>query len=213
MSLAFTVELRGNLTAGIGAKTAKLQPQKVARIISEPNRIFWRDRLKSLGPNKRGWPSTGFWQASARAVTATVVPEGLLLACKKIGPRQRWLGGPIKPVRKKALAIPISPASYGHSPGEFPGLFVVRTSKGAFLVQKTAAGTAAQFGGRVIKSAFRSGTKALGGNARRRLLAGLNFLFKLSPGVVQGPNPDVVPTADEFLEVSLAAIANQLLKN
>lgn len=197
-----TINIVDNATPSVSAKLADMSPQKLASRVGEPMRIFWRDRLKSLGRNKRGWPSTGFWESAARATRSTVVPTGLLLECTKVGVRQRYLGGHIKPVKARALTIPISPVSYGHSPSEFPGLFLIKTAKGAYLVQSQGIDT-------TTKKAFIGGRKALGGNASRRLRATLNFLFKLSSGVDQEADPSVVPTVDEFTEVAFAVIVKE----
>jgi hypothetical protein len=204
MSLGITTSLRGNVTPAIEEVIAKTQPKRVAGVISEPARVFWRDRFISLGRNKHGWPSTGFWEGAARDTRSAVVDQGLLLTCSKLGARQRWLGGRITPQKARALAIPISPVSYGHSPSEFPGLFLMKTAKGAFLVQ-------AQDAFNRTKKDFQTNARQLGGNKKRRLRAGLNFLFKLSAGVNQLPNERVVPTADEFTEVAMGAIQKEIL--
>lgn len=196
-----SINIRDNATPSVEAALRDLSPRSVAERISEPLRIFWRDRLKSLGKNKRGWPSTGFWEDAARKTTSFVQDNGLLLVCDKLGVRQRWKGGPIKPDKAGALAIPISPVSYGHRPSEFPGLFLMKTAKGAYLVQ--AQDLFASNKKRETRNAF----KQMGGHAARRLRAGLNFLFKLSPGVNQLPDERVVPTKEEMLEVAFATLA------
>jgi hypothetical protein len=202
LSLVVTsIDVRGNVTDDVAATLEKYSPNRVVQTIAEPMRIFWRDRMLSLGTNKRGWPSTGFWEDAARQTVAIVQGDSLLLRCTKQGVRQRALGGPIRPVRAGALAIPISAVSYGRSPKEFPGLFLLRTAKGAWLVQ---AGESLTATGKSVK-----GTK-LGGNSKRRIRAGLNFLFKLSKGVNQKPDERVIPTADEFTEVALGAIRKEL---
>ncbi len=195
-----SINVRDNATPSVEAAMRTMSPRAVAERISEPLRILWRDRLKSLGKNKRGWPSTGFWEDAARKTTSIVQDNGLLLICDKQGVRQRWRGGAIKPVKAGALAIPISPVSYGHRPSEFPGLFLMRTKNGAYLVQAQAL-----FPGN--RKSQIANQKSLGGNAKRRLRAGLNFLFKLSQGVNQLPDDRVVPTQDEMLEVAFAAIS------
>lgn len=44
-------------------------------------------------------------------------------------------GGIIRPVRAKALTIPVHPSAKGKAAGSFPDLFLLRTSKGAFLMR------------------------------------------------------------------------------
>lgn len=202
MSVVLNINIRDNATPSVEAAMRNMSPRAVAERISEPLRIYWRDRLKSLGKNKRGWPSTGFWEDAARKTTSIVQDNGLLLVCDKLGVRQRWRGGPIKPVKAGALAIPISPVSYGHRPSEFPGLFLMRTKNGAYLVQYQDAFAPNR------KSQI-ANQKSLGGNAKRRLRAGLNFLFKLSAGVNQLPDERVVPSNDELAEVAMSALARE----
>lgn len=44
-------------------------------------------------------------------------------------------GGIIRPIRAKALTIPVHPSARGKAAGDFPDLFLLRTSKGAFLMR------------------------------------------------------------------------------
>lgn len=201
MSLALQVQLRGNVTAAIEQRMEKLQPDHLNQVLSEPLRVFWRNRLRGLGKNKRGWPSTGFWESAARSVRAVTVPGGLLLSANKLGLRQRAYGGPIKPQRARALTIPISPVSYGHRASEFPGLFLLKTKKGAYLVQP---------GQQLSASGKIEPRQRGGGNNRRRIRSGLVFLFKLSAGVVQQGDDRVIPTADELTEVAMGTIMKEV---
>ncbi len=203
MSIAIAVEIKSDTaTPAIAALLERTQPERLVRIIGDPLRGFWRDHLKRLPRNARGWPSTGFWEEAADSVNA--IPDGdtLILRADKQGLRQRFYGGVIEPRHARMLTIPISPVSYGHRASEFPGLFLLRTGKGAYLVQQGFE-ISAKTGNMVRK-------RKQGGNASRRRAASLQFLFKLSSGVVQAPNPDVVPSHDEFTEVAFAAITRSL---
>lgn len=201
MSVALQVQLRGNVTAAIEQRLEKLQPDRLNQLLSEPLRVFWRNRLKGLGKNKRGWPSTGFWESAARSVQAVTVPGGLLLSVNKVGVRQRAYGGVIKPQRARALTIPISPVSYGHRASEFPGLFLLKTKKGAYLVQH---------GQQISSTGKTEPRQKAGGHSRRRLRSGLVFLFKLSQGVTQTGDDRVIPTADEITEVAMGTIMKEV---
>lgn len=196
MSVALQFDFKDYATAGIEAKVNAAAPGRAAAACRQPLETFWRNRLRSLGPNKRGWPSTRFFERAARSVTGTATNEGVVLRADHQGLRQRWRGGRISAVKARMLTIPISPVSYGKSAAEFPGLFLLRTQKGAYLVQP-----GETIGGR---------GRALGGNAKRRLKANLNFLFKLQASVDQEGNPAVVPSNDEFAEVALGALERQL---
>ena len=206
MSIALNISIQDNATPAIAEKMAKCKPERLRAVIARPLVEFWRDRLYSLGKNKRGWPSTGFYERAARSVTQRPVDSGkvigLVISADQIGLRQRWKGGRIKPVYRQALAIPISPVSYGKQPKDFPNLFLLKTPKGTYLVQQ----------GEEFKTDKRGRTRlggigrAGGGNSQRRQRAALNFLFKLSMGVYQKPDDRVVPTADEFAEIAMARI-------
>lgn len=201
MSVAIQFDVRDYATKAIEQKLAAASPARLAAAVRSPLETFWRNRLRSLGPNKRGWPTTRFYERAARSVTSLATADAVVLRADHQGLRQRWKGGPIRPVQKDALAIPISPVSYGRTPAEFPGLFLLRTRKGAYLVQSGETLTAT---GRL------TGVKSAGGASARRQRASLNFLFKLSPGVNQKGNPAVVPTDDEFAEVALGAVERSL---
>lgn len=192
-----------NATPAIARLMERTQPARLAQVCRQPLETFLRVHLRSLPTNKRGWPSTGFWESASRGTIGTANDDGsILLQVNKLGVRQRLYGGPILPVEAKALAIPISPVSYGHLPREFPGLFLLKTAKGAYLVQ-AGTGISEKTGGEVKG-------RRLGGNSKRRQTAGLNFLFKLSGGVNQAPNPDVLPTNDQFQEVAMESIQRSL---
>lgn len=197
MILAADVRVEDFATAAIDAKAAKCSTRRLAAIVGAPLAEFWRGRLVSLGTNQRGWPSTHFWERAARSVTHQATSLGVELVANHQGLRQRWLGGHIGPVKAKALAIPISPVSYGHSPSEFPELWLLRTPKGAYLVQN---------GLVMSEKTGRLKQNGRGGNSGRRIRAGLIFLFKLSSGVDQAGNPEVVPSGEEFAEVAMALI-------
>lgn len=190
MSVALNLDIRDYATPAIEAKLAKCSPARLVALVRSPLETFWRNRLRSLGTNKRGWPSTKFYERAARSVTGIAQGDALTLRADHQGLRQRWLGGPIKPVNADALTIPISSQAYGKTVADFPGAFLIRTRKGAYIVQ---------YGNTVAATPRRRGSAAGRGSH-------LEFLFKLSKGVNQKGNPDVVPTNDELAEVAMAAI-------
>jgi hypothetical protein len=174
---AITINITDRATPELQKLMAKVKPDQLARIARQPLETLTRVHLVKNGPNKKGWPSTGFWAAAARQTTATASGGTVTIDIDKIGVRQRAFGGPIYPVKAEALAYPISPVSYGHLPREFPNLKLISIPKGAYLVQ---------FNGHKNAS--------------------LTFLFKISGGVWQAPDPKVVPSAGELTEAVIAAI-------
>lgn len=203
MSLGYSIQVTHDGASGRVQKLAgNLAPQRIKAAIGPGVRNLFGKNYRSLGTNKRGWPSTGFWADADRATDWREVPEGVLISTNKIGVRQRFYGGTIKPVNARALTIPISPVSYGHRAKDFPGLFLLKTKRGAYLVQYglTQAGQSEK------ATSKRKRIRSLGGNSSKRHEATLNFLFKLAASVEQKPDPDVVPENSEIGAVVKRAI-------
>jgi hypothetical protein len=183
---------------------ARLTPQRMGAAAGPAVARVVQRHLVSIKGNKRGWPTTHFLERAARSTSWQSVAEGVLVSINQVGMRQRYHGGPIKPVKADALAIPISPVSYGHVPRDFPGLFLLKTPKGAYLAQRVGAQegeTKAQKGKRI---------RGLGGNWKRRKGTGLNLLFKLSGGVNQAADPGVLPDKGAMTTAALDAILASL---
>ena len=202
MSVGLSVSIVDNATPALEAKLAKCNPQRLRPMLAPGLTTFVQRHLVANGTNKRGWPSTNFWADAARATSWTAVDGGgkdvsISININKIGVRQRWKGGVIAPVRASALAIPISPVSYGHVPKDFPNLFLLKTKKGAYLCDR----------GQAIstKSSKVVGIK-VGGNKSRQLKADLIFLFKLVGSVTQKPDPGCIPTGDQLAEVGMGIL-------
>ena len=185
---------------------AKYTPARAAARVGPPLQKLFMTHLAALGGNSRGWPSTRFYEKFARNVRWLPMANGVTIAIlpavvngRTVGLAQRVYGGTITPQTAKALAIPISPVSYGRVPSDFTGLFLLKTPKGAYLVQR---------GEEVSEKSGRTvGLRKGGGNAGRRIRASLNFLFKLVASVTQDPDPDVLPSQQEINETALAALA------
>lgn len=199
MSVATSITIsQDTATPAIAAKIAKCSPARLGKVLGQPLATFFRVHLKSNPRNKRGWPSTGFWEEAADSVQFIPQENGVILRADKQGLRQRWKGGPISPQKGKAIAFAISPASYGKFPRDFPGLFLVKTKRGAYLCRHLG-----EFSG---KTGRLKKDRAGGNITRRHQTLGLEFLFKLSFGLNQTGNPDVIPSEDQFAEVAMAAV-------
>ena len=201
MSLTIKI-VRDGITPAILRRISMLTPQRLAAAAGPAVARQVKQHLRSLGTNKRGWPTTNFWAGAAKATNWREDPHGLIVSVNQIGVRQRYHGGRIAPVTKRALTIPISPVSYGKTAADFPGSFILHTKKGAYIVQH------GQGTGGETKAAAGKRIRGLGGNAKRRQTAFLNFLFKLSPGVDQKPDPNVLPEAGEVM----TTVKNALLR-
>lgn len=204
MSVGVIVTIQDHATPAINAMVAQLTPRRLAAKIGPGLNRLVQNKLISNGENKNGWPTTHFWADAARATSWKGLEDGVLISINKIGVRQRVFGGTIKPVNAGALTIPISPVSYGHLASEFPGLFLLRTKTGSYLVQR---GEEVSEKGNTVKR-----TKG-GGNAKRRIRANLNFMFKLVASVTQAANPDVIPSNDTLASAALDLIKGGLNAN
>lgn len=180
---------------------AQQTPARVGARIGPPMQTLTMQWLAALGPNVKGWPSTKFWEKFARNVRWLPHESGVAIAVlpavvkgRQVGIRQSVFGGTIAPVTVRMLAIPISPVSYGKVPSDFPQLFLLKTPKGAYLVQ---------YGEEIsAKTGRLVGRRGLGGHAGRRQRAALNFLFKLQRSVYQPGNRNVLPSDQDYLNTA-----------
>jgi hypothetical protein len=191
MPISLTIQVTDNATPALAAILAENTPENLAGKIGPKFASLMQQHLVSNGPNKQGGPSTNFWARAAQATTWATAADGVTVSINQAGVRQRLLGGTIAPTNAQALAIPISPLSYGRTPRDFAGLFLLAIKKGAYLVQTT---------GGTAKSGKRKGS----GRAAQQIQAGLTFLFKLADQVYQNPDPTVIPTAADFMEAARA---------
>jgi hypothetical protein len=193
MSLGVKTEIiKDTGTPALFALQEQTRPSRLQASVGPAVNKLTQQHLTGLGTNKRGWPSTHFW-ADARRSTHWR-PEGsdaVVVGIAKIGVRQRYHGGHIAPVNKGALTIPLTPDAYGHVASDFPGLFLLKTKKGAYLVQHGEQFTAK-------------------GNEKRKQESSLKFLFKLVAGVDQEPDPNVLPTDEEYAIAAGQAITRSL---
>jgi hypothetical protein len=89
----------------------------VATIAAVPLARHWRDSLAKLPQNKRGYPSTGFWQQAAQSVKSVTLAESqggyILLTADKLGLKKRLYGGSTKAVHHANVTIPICAEANG----------------------------------------------------------------------------------------------------
>ena len=199
--MSVSYEVTDRVTPMLKALARSLTTQRLAAAVGPACSKLVKTHLRALPSNKRGWSTTNFWSRAAKATGWQPHPDGAIISVNQIGVRQRWKGGMIRPVNAKALALPCSPVSYGHVPADFPMLFVLKTPKGAYLVQH-----GDEIGARTSKKDKKAFKRNAGGNFKQRIEAKLNFLFKLSGGVNQAENPDVMPSREEMMATAKAAI-------
>ena len=199
--------VKDTATPAVRSLLRGLTPERLAARLGPPLEKLTKDHLAALGPNKNNWPTTHFYKKYAPNVKWFPRPDGVCIAIppaiihgREAGLGLRVYGGMIAPRRVSMLAIPISPVSYGHVPGDFPGLFLLKTLKGAYLCQK------AEYEGPGIKRQKGVKRGLLGGNSGRRLKAEINFLFKLQASVTQAGDRDVLPSDDEYQAAAIKAL-------
>ncbi len=189
MTPRIAIDFKDRATPELQRCMAALTPPKLARIVGPPCRELTRDHIKRLPRNKKGWPSTGFWEDAARGTTWIDNKDGsVTIRVNKIGFRQRYYGGVIRAVNAKFLTIPISAQAYGKTAADFPGSFIITTPKGAYIVQ---------YGGSVGKR----------GRANKAN-ATLEFLFKLQRSVNQAEMPWIIPGATAYTATAIEAMGN-----
>jgi hypothetical protein len=139
-----------------------------------------------------------FWAGAARSTNWQVVPEGVLISVNQIGVRQRYQGGPIRPVNAKALAIPVAEEAYGKVPADFGDQLqlIIIKGKGAWLALKSY---------EQRPQDKQHGRHQAQGPGLSTVRERLKFLFRLSAGVDQEPDRSVLPTNEEILATALEA--------
>jgi len=180
---------------------------RLAARLGPPLEKLTKDHLAALGPNKRGWPTTNFYKKYAPNVRWIPRPDGVCITIppaiihgREAGLGLRVYGGGILPKRVSMLAIPISPVSYGHVPGDFDGLFVVRTTKGVFLCQHAEVKRPG-----LIRLPWMNPRLRLG-NSGRPPMTEINFLFQLRASVLQSGNRNVLPSDDDYTAATVKAL-------
>jgi len=112
-----------------------------------------KQHLGRLGKNKQGYKSTRFyenfsvfWSPDNRGVSVDIPPA--VVNGRQVGLGLRVFGGTITPATAQMLAIPISAASYGRVPRDFPNLFLLKMTDGrAFLCRGASVASSGQAAG------------------------------------------------------------------
>ena len=113
--IATTIDIQGiaETDASLAAKMRQCDPHVVATRITPPLSTYFRNHLRSLPKNRKGYPSTGFWESAARSVTGVAVGGDAIISADKLGLRQRLYGGTIAARNVKNITIPICAEAYG----------------------------------------------------------------------------------------------------
>ena len=125
--------------------------------------------------NRLGAPSTGFWQKAIASVVGTSGDAGASVRITHRGAAMQYYGGTVRPVRARALTIPIDAEAHGKTVGDFraAGVEIFKLKGKDLLCRKV---------GDEVKP-----------------------LFILRANAIIDNHPDVLPTRDELAEAAVKA--------
>lgn len=191
----YKVTISNGVTPAMKAAQEQLKPEVINKALARGAERLFRDHIGALPPNKLG-RSTGFWADSVRATHAEATDSGCVVSVSKLGFRQRYFGGTIKPVNAKFLTIPARSEFYGARARQFTNLrFVMFRSGTAALVIND--GGAEKITGVSTK---RAGSKKDAGMVA----------FWLVESAEQKPNPNIIPADEKILDMA-EGVARQAL--
>lgn len=158
--------------------------------------------------NRRGWPSQHFWsKVAAKTSHQNATADGVTVTVASAPFIHKITGGKVTAKAAGALAIPLTAEAYkkqgkGTLRESFPGLFVLRTRKGAWLVRSSQEnrGQSREKGARRQKPR---------GIQRERL----EFLFRLTKSVTHRPDPRALPPEGTIPTAIDRAIAGHAARN
>ena len=159
---------------------------KVKKYYSDGNRDMWINKsAPTHGPGRR---PTGWWRGTANGWSiANLKGTSVEMVNKTIGLAHKVTGGTIKPVRKKALTIPVSPDAHGHTVKSYSN---------------------------TIAPVFRLGPWT-GDNTLVRNMpgGGIKPVFKLSRGVTQKPWKGALPPVKDYMKAFELTILDTVERN
>lgn len=215
MSISAQISItKDDATPEVAHLMESTRPERLAQICRDPLRGFWRDRLKKYPrlPGKfAAFPSTGFGEEAADSVEGFAGNGTVTLTANKIGLRAQYEGAVIRPVNAKVLCFGVTPESYGKSYAEMRAELTTRKVATHEFRTVTAKDAKSQDG--------KSRNLVVGAQAsfavkRKRTpdeaAALLRKQFAFARQVTLRPNPQLVPTNDEFQEVAMEAIMRSL---
>ena len=148
-----------------------------------------------------------FYADAARSVfdpQPLAVSNSVVVPIDKLGLAQRLMGGTIKAVNGKYLAIPVPGTdAVGKTPADFPSLQFFKTKRGGGLKLQRAVAS--------VVGHLRTGKNA--GKSRNEAdILGDVVLFWLVPSVTQSADPTVLPAAEEMQAAAFTAMDNFLTR-
>lgn len=151
--------------AALAAKIRACDPHRIATRIAVPISMHWRDALKALPRNSRGFPSSGFWEKAARSVTGVARGGDAVISADHLGLKQRLYGGRITARNVQNITIPICAEAYGTTAKDWGDSLVLviladgRKFLALWLGTEQAQATYAQHLGKLTKHASTTATR------------------------------------------------------
>lgn len=146
-------------------------------------------RWNSANPNKLGGERTNLGAQFARATHPELLADGFAVVTSHVAARQRLMGGTIRPVKAKMLAIPADAEAYGKRPREFNNLrFAVLGGHPALVVAE-----ATQV--KSTKKGFKAVASSLGNKV----------MYWLANSINQVADPSVLPSEAEMVDAATSA--------
>lgn len=169
------------------ASIHKALSRSISQLVTE--HLFAYDREH---PNKLGGKRTHFYGEAARSVTSKFDESSATVQIDKVGLRQRWQGGEIRPKQKRLLTIPAIAEAHGKVSGQFQDLTLI-------IFPRASAESDAAVGALVEadRTEIRKSRRKKGGFAAKRERGG-RVVFWLHRFVRQDPDPDVLPTEQQI---------------
>lgn len=180
--MAIDIKIDDQATPALKDLLLRVSGRRGHAVIGQAVRVLVRSHLrdKEAQPNKQGWPKTHYYSRARERVTFEATDTSATVTIAMEGFRQRYRGGPILPVNRKALTIPATPEAYGKVAREF-GRLEFRPA----------------FGAKMIGFLVAPAGSALAGTV----------LFRLVRSVMQKPDPSVVPTPAQIIDASVTALS------
>ena len=210
MPAALTISItRDDATPFMARLIDHLESQELRKVMARGLQQDVADHLITYDkrhPNRNagaGWKRTHVFRDAARATHGKATSRGLRVSINHPMMRLRYLGGDIKPVKARLLAIPVDPhhpaadpqaaEAYGQSPRKFSHLRLImygNTGKGALVAR----------GRTNIRKDRRKGRK---GKHRGETIAGGGVYYWLVPKAHVDPDRTVLPRNIDLLRAAV----------
>ncbi len=109
------INIIDTVSPDIAEKVKQLKNTRpLMRAVGQAMKDSMREHYAGLPPNKRGWPSQGFWkkQGTDKVAISSFDESQATVVVDSVEMGHKFFGGTIKPKEAKALSIPLSPEAY-----------------------------------------------------------------------------------------------------